>query len=127
MGQQRFALIEDNPKYPIEERYCWYWDTERPLGLNDDQSFVAVQCYAGRDPNDFVRQENMALLFTDQAEYYVVCQSCRGIYGHMQWSGSTKAPNWRQESQNQLLLHEKSKGWCEFCDLVFGNGGWSLA
>lgn len=85
MGQQRFVLIEDNPRYP------------------------------------------MALLFTDQAEYYVVCQSCRSTYGHLQWSGNTKSPNWQQESFDQLSLHEAKKGWCEFCDPVFGNGGWSLA
>jgi hypothetical protein len=23
-----------------------------------------------------------------------------------------------------LKKHEETKGWCEFCDPIFGNGGW---
>lgn len=123
---ERFVLIENNTEFPADDKTCWYWDTERPGNPEDGDKwpFMAVQCYSDRNPNDFVRCENMGLLFTDQAEYYVVCQSCRSIYGDMQWSGNTSARNWRQESRQALEYHQEKRGWCQFCDPIFGNGGW---
>lgn len=119
---ERFILIENNEEFPIEEETCWYWDTERPLG--GDQPYIAVQCYRDRDPNSFIRHEMMALLFTDQAEYYAVCLDCKESFGRYQWSGSTRNPGWERKSQAYLEKHVAQKGWCEFCDPVFGNGGW---
>lgn len=77
-------------------------------------------------PNDFVPVADLRLLYTDQAEYYAVCPDCYAVYSHMQWSGSTRAQNWREDSQKYLKYHQKEKGWCEFCDPIFGNGGWTL-
>lgn len=118
----RFQLIENNSEYPNDDEACWYWDTERPL--KGSQPFVAVKCYRSKDPNQFVRVEGLKLLFTDQAEYYAVCPNCRFAFSHMQWSGSTRKSGWRERSQRYLKHHQKTKGWCEFCDPIFGNGGW---
>lgn len=132
MKKQRFILIDDLPdEFPITDDTWWWWDTDRPF-LPEGKPYVGKPFIAKQtdkekgDPNNFVRHENMALLFTDQAEYYAVCQRCRSIYAHMQWSGSTSAPNWRQRSQQYLRDHIAQKGWCEFCDRFFGNGGWIL-
>ena len=122
-AQPRFVRIEDNAKYPNDGETCWWWDTARPARITQ-QPFVAVQVYCYKDPNNFVRVEDMQLLFTDQAEYYVVCAGCYSAYRHMQWSGSTRNKSWRQIAIKHLELHQKIKGWCEFCDPVFGNGGW---
>lgn len=103
----------------------WWLDTARPI--NEEPGYVAVECYKDKDPNDFVKCESMQLLFTDQAEYYFVCRDCKSIYGNMQWSGSTRAlSGWREMAQYNLEKHENAKGWCEFCDPIFGNGGWSI-
>lgn len=126
---QRFILIEDQPEdFPITDDTWWWWDTKRAAKGESfvGRPFVAKEVYKGDDPNDFVQCKNMTLLFTDQAEYYAVCQKCRVVYGHMQWSGSTYNPNWRQRSQDYLEKHKAEKGWCEFCDPIFGNGGWYL-
>lgn len=122
----RFVLIENNAAYPITDRTKWYYDRARALPEDATQPFMAVQVYADKDPNDFIRHENMALLFTDQWEFYAVCQDCRSTYGHLQWSGSTRNPSWREDSAKYLKIHSEQKGWCQFCDPVFGNGGWSL-
>lgn len=119
----KFQLIENDPEYPDDGATCWYWDTERPLP-NDAQPFVAVQCYCAKDPNEFVRVEHLRLLFTDQQEYYAVCADCYESYRDMQWSGSTQGHNWRNHSARFLKNHQGGKGWCEFCDPVFGIGGW---
>jgi hypothetical protein len=119
----RFRLIEDNDEFPNDGETCWYWDTGRPYG---EDGFIAVQTYCDRDPNQFVRHEEMVLLFTDQAEYYAVCLSCKSVYGRLQWSGSTRNPGWETKSQLYLENHISKKGWCEFCDPVFGSGGWRL-
>ena len=120
----RFILIENDPKFPADEETCWYWDTSRPL--KGSQPYVAVQVEQGKNPNEFKYVEGLRLLFTDQAEYHAVCPSCYSIYSHMQWSGSTQSRGWREASQRYLEQHQKVKGWCEFCDPVFGNGGWAL-
>ena len=120
----RFIFIEGDSEFPNDGETCWYWDTKRPLKLKDGQPFIAVQCYCGIDPNDFVPIEGLRLLFTDQAEYYAVCSSCHFVYKYMQWSGSTRSPGWREQSQQYLEEHQRERGWCEFCDPVFGNGGW---
>ncbi|MCC6192077.1 MAG: hypothetical protein IT318_23860 [Anaerolineales bacterium] len=119
----RFQLIENNPQFPNDGETYWWWDTDRPA--KDGQPFMAVECYVGKNPNQFIRCENMRLLFTDQAEYYAVCWRCHSIYSHMQWSGSTRGgPKWRERAYAYLAAHEATKGWCQFCDPVFGNGGW---
>lgn len=102
----------------------WWLDTMRPI--KDKPGYIAVECYKGKDPNDFVKCEGMQILFTDQAEYYFVCKECYSIYRSMQWSGSTRSAGWRERSKQRLEKHESKKGWCEFCDPIFGNGGWSL-
>jgi hypothetical protein len=125
----RFQLIENRNDFPNDGKTCWYWDTFRITphlrgdGLDD---YIAVQCYCDRDPNQYVPiiAEKMHLLFTDQAEYYCVCGRCYATYRHMQWSGSTFNPNWRAESEEYLEYHQTKKRWCEFCDPIFGNGGW---
>lgn len=121
----RFTPIQDNPEFPNDGETCWYWDTARPAKEGDELPFTAVQVYCDNDPNKFVKIEgDMRLLFTDQAEYYAVCPDCHFIYRHMQWSGSTRNRNWRQDSQAYLEQHQNQKGWCEFCDPIFGSGGW---
>jgi len=124
----RFKLIENDPEFPNDGETCWYWDLARitpHLAGDGLQDYVAVQCYCNRDPNNYIRTtEKMALLYTDQAEYYAVCQSCARKYHHLQWSGSTFNRDWRERSHEYLKYHEKEKGWCEFCDPIFGNGGW---
>jgi len=103
----------------------WWLDTARPI--KEAPGYIAVECYEGKDPNDFVRCEDMQILFTDKAEYYFVCRSCYSIYRHMQWSGYTGAlSGWRDRAQKRLEKHQTIKGWCEFCDPIFGNGGWHL-
>lgn len=139
--QPRFQLIENNPEFPNDGQTRWYWDTGRPTAEMSPgfimrhplrhplrkYHYVAVECSAGKDPNQFVRCHTMRLLFTDQAEFYVVCQRCYGIYNAMQWSGSTRGhSNWREISETVRVAHEAKKGWCEFCDPIFGNGGWVL-
>lgn len=123
MGQ-RFVLIEDEEQFPVKEETCWYWDTERPTP-SKSYPYIARQCYRDRNPNDFIRHKEMALLFTDQQEYYAVCLDCRAIYGNMQWSGSTcGSSDWRKRANDFLQEHINLKGWCEFCDPIWGNGGW---
>lgn len=120
----RFELITDNPEFPNDGETCWYWDTNRPAKKGDLLPYTAVQVYCGKNPNDFTPVTGMRLLFTDQAEYYAVCPDCHSAYSHMQWSGSTRNRNWREQSQAYLEQHQNQKGWCEFCDPILGHGGW---
>lgn len=136
----RFIPMETPPDEHRERherdplRTKWWYDTWRPLTVDEQfkteppgQRYVAVETYADKNPNNYRHIEpEMCLLFTDQAEYYVVCRDCRSVYGSMQWSGGTRNPNWRQDSEDDRQLHQRTKGWCQFCDPIFGNGGWSL-
>ena len=127
---QRFILIED-PTVIGEEKDSetkWWLDTARKLKYPEYPAypFIAVQTYANKNANDFIRHKTLKLLFTDQAEYYAVCNDCYFTYSDMQWSGSTYHPDWRNKSSRYLEKHLHRKGWCEFCDPVFGNGGWYL-
>lgn len=129
----RFIPCDDVPE---KDRSCetkWWYDTWRPLTQDESVEsgglrYVAVETYADKDPNNYRHiQPEMCLLFTDQQEYHVVCKDCRLVYGGMQWSGSTRGgPNWRQEAEDHRQEHQRVKGWCEFCDPIFGNGGWSI-
>ena len=131
---KRFVLMEDAPKGERMERSVptrWWQDTWRPLSEKDELEagyrYMAVEVYAEKDPNNYRPVSDMRLLFTDQCEYYVVCQDCRMVYGHLQWSGSTRGRrDWREVSEQDRADHERQKGWCEFCDPIFGNGGWRL-
>lgn len=113
MDEQRFVRA---PKEDDKEYGYWAW-----LDTKQDKYYVM---YPGKDPNQAVIHQKMSLIFTDQAEYYAVCPSCRSRFGHMQWSGFTRNPGWRQESAEYLKEHIEKRGWCEFCDPIFGNGGW---
>lgn len=106
---------EPNVRYPEYSQLCWL-DTER-----NKRMLLPIN----KDPNQFIRHTHMRLLFTDQAEYHVVCFNCYSLYQQMQWSGSTRNPGWRDQSGRYLAEHIETKGWCEFCDPIFGNGGWS--
>lgn len=118
---KRFIPIINNPEFPNDGETCWYWDMERPSGLN----YVTVRVFCNKDPNLFVPIAGpMRLLYTDQAEYYAVCEPCHLAFAHMQWSGFTHQANWREISARYLENHKEHKGWCEFCDPIFGNGGW---
>jgi hypothetical protein len=124
----RFLLIED-PTVIGEEKdddTKWWLDTARPLKNPEypDYPFIVVQTEADKDANNFVRHAKMKLLFTDQAEYYAVCLDCYFAHSDQQWSGSTNQPGWRDRSARYLEKHITNKGWCQFCDPVFGNGGW---
>lgn len=122
----RFELITNHPAFPnTDEDTRWYWDTARPLS-GETEPYVAVQVYRDKDPNAFTPVTGMRLLFTDHAEYYAVCPDCHSVYRHLQWSGSTRNRNWREESEAYLSEHQQTKGWCEFCDPVLGHGGWRL-
>lgn len=127
--EKRFLPIEDNPIFPNDGETWWWWDTGRPLEPGEKfigKPFIAVQTYCDRDPNNHVHVEGLRLLFTDQAEYYAVCPNCYSTFAHMQWSGSTRAHgNWREMARLFLEEHQAKKGWCEFCDPIFGNGGWA--
>ncbi len=121
--QPRFMPIENSAEFPNDSDTCWWWDTARPLKRG--QPFMAVQTRCKHDPNNFMRCTDMRLLFTDQAEYFAVCQDCYSAYRGKQWSGSTRGgPQWRERAYAYLARHEATKGWCEFCDPVFGDGGW---
>lgn len=125
MSAPRFVKLDAPPEgFEAYEGTVWWSDTGRPL---KEGGFVAVQTYEDKDPNHFVPCGGaMSILFTDAAEYYFVCMSCRAAYAHMQWSGSTRGrDDWRERAQRKLEFHIRKKGWCEFCDPVFGNGGWS--
>jgi hypothetical protein len=101
----------------------WWLDTMRPI--KEKPFFVTVECYKDKDPNDFVKCEGMQILFNDQAEYYFVCKDCYNTYRGMQFSGSTRGGSgWRERAEKKRDKHEQTKGWCEFCDPIFGNGGW---
>jgi len=105
----------------------WWLDTERPLPDGDPQKYIAVQTEGDKDPNNFVKVGDMRVLFTDQCEYYFVCNPCFNIHYDQQWSGSTRGSlNWRKEAIEECAQHSNQKGWCEFCDPIFGNGGWYL-
>jgi hypothetical protein len=120
---RRFTIRDAPPEgCEADDRTLWWDDTARPL---PEGGFVAVQVYADKDPNAFVRVEGLRLLFTDQAEYYFVCPGCYTTFANMQWSGGTRGgPAWRQRATASLAKHQLEKGWCSFCDPVFGNGGW---
>ncbi|MPR36595.1 hypothetical protein [Salmonirosea aquatica] len=129
-NNKRFVLttaeaIGEEPDSKFGKPTKWWLDTARPIG-GEPGGFIAVQTYADKDPNDFVQVgDSMGVLFTDQAEYYFVCDRCYQTYAHMQWSGSTKAAKgWMERARAELLEHKETKGWCEFCDPIFGNGGW---
>lgn len=118
------AIGEDAEDYGVKTQ--WWLDTARPI-KNEPGHFIAVETYADKDPNQFIKCEGMNVLFTDQAEYYFVCKGCYSVHGRQQFSGSTRGgDNWREWAERSLLKHETSKGWCEFCDSIFGNGGWSV-
>jgi hypothetical protein len=119
---KRFELIKGSSDYPNDGNSCWWWDRSRPL--KGAQLFMAVETSCGKDPNNFIRIEGLEILFTDQAEYYFVCPNCYDLFCSMQWSGSTQMPSWRERSKKDLKAHQILKGWCEFCDPIFGNGGW---
>lgn len=103
----------------------WWLDLKRPI--KDPPGFIAVQTHKGNDPNDFVKCDQMFILYNDQAEYYFVCSSCYNKYKSLQWAGSTKASTgWRERSIKNLEKHHQQKGWCQFCDPIFGNGGWTI-
>lgn len=68
----------------------------------------------------------MHLLFTDQAEYYVVCDDCYSVYRRMQWSGSTHGGlGWQSQARHYFQAHVKGGKQCEFCG-DNGNGGWMI-
>ena len=124
----RFVLIQDRDEYPISETTRWYWDTGRPIihqsgdGFND---YLAVQVRADRDPNrQVVYQRDLRILYRDANEYYFVCVPCFYGYVNLQWTGRGADPYWLDKSNEALREHQKINGWCEFCDPVFGNGGW---
>ncbi len=100
--------------------YGW-WDTKTNeiLFTTDDDGIIM-------DPNQAVIYEELFLLFTDQAEYFTVCDDCHALYRSTQWSGSTCNPNWQEKSQRFLEWRMKNRPWCQFCDPIFGNGGWIL-
>lgn len=132
---KRFVLMDETPAkwrdQPRSRPTRWWQDTWRPLSEKDEMEagyrYIAVEVYAEKDPNDYRPCKDMRLLFTDQCEYYVVCQDCRSVYGHMQWSGGTRGlRGWRGRAELDRADHENTKGWCEFCDPIFGNGGWRL-
>lgn len=121
----RFERIVNNPEFPNDGETCWWWDTARPG--EDGQPFIAVQTYCGKDPNAFTKVERLLLLFTDQAEYYAVCPACHSAFQGKQWSGSTRAGSyWRETAEKWLIMRQKIKPWCDFCDPIFGNGGWRV-
>lgn len=134
MGNRFRKIAAEDIGEEFSQYYDWWMDTLRPLPINEyrkgkDASlqFMAVEAEKGKDPNNFVPCTNMGLLFNDAAEYYFVCRDCRSIYSSYQWSGHTKAVGgWRERSERELKKHEETKGWCQFCDSVFGNGGWSI-
>ena len=124
--ETRFVLIDNNPAFPNDGESCWWWDMTRPYKEADAIGpYIAVQCYVGKNPNEFVHIDRLYLLFTDQAEYYAVCETCYFTYYEKQWSGSTSGgPNWWDQAKAYREKHQTEKGWCEFCDPIFGNGGW---
>jgi len=126
MTEPRFVLIEDDQDFPSNEKVCWWWDKHRSLkGISLHQPFVAMQQYVGTDPNNYVHHTELYLLFTDQVEWYIVCRKCYEANRSKQWSGSAENRNWEEESRLALRAHKSTKCWCEFCDPVFGNGGWA--
>jgi len=44
VAENRFILTENDPRFPVEDDTCWYWDTRCPL-VKMDQPYIAVQCY----------------------------------------------------------------------------------
>lgn len=68
----------------------------------------------------------MKLLYTDQAEYYIVCGECYSQFYDLQWSGSTRSSlGWRARAESTLRVHEALGRPCEFCG-PNGNGGWMI-
>ena len=101
--------------------YCWLDTKTNEFMFTTDDAGVVM------DPNQSILYEKLFLLFNDQAEYYAVCDNCHALYRSMQWSGSTQGPNWRETSQQFLEWRMKNRPWCQFCDPIFGNGGWDLS
>lgn len=123
----RFLPAPTPQEYENDTDTHWYYDLNRPRD-DYEQPYVLVQVRFGQDPNDFQPVEGqMYLLFTDQCEYCAVCPTCYHAHQHQQWSGSTRgSSDWKRQAENYLEDHQKRKGWCEFCDEIFGNGGWAL-
>lgn len=124
----RFIRIQDHDKYPEDGGSVWYWDTGRPTphlegdGLDD---YVAVQVRKGKDPNrKVVYHNNLRLLFEDGTKYFAVCMPCYYGFAFGQWKGTGIDSEWRDKSGRYLKYHQDVNGWCEFCDPVFGTGGW---
>ena len=124
----RFIPISDPTERYLPNDYgCWWWDTARLLKNDPDgQLYIAIEVRLEDDPNNFVRVDKLFLLFTDPAEYYFVCDSCSWANSDKQWSGSTHgSADWFARARKALEQHQQEKSWCEFCDPVFGNGGWT--
>lgn len=118
-------IAGEEPDIHVSIATSWWLDTMRPI--EESPGFICVQTYAGKDPNDFVKCDGMQILFTDQAEYYFVCKECYSFYRSMQWSGSTRSSQgWMERAEKNLHKHQETKGWCQFCDPIFGNGGWNV-
>jgi len=124
------APTPDEYKRYDDGKSRWWYDTARPIAEAEredpEQPYILVEVAAHNDPNDYRKIEGeMMLLFTDQAEYHAVCFECYSSFSHIQWSGSTHGgPGWRERAQQYLETHSATKGWCQFCDPIFGNGGW---
>lgn len=124
----RFIPIETfPPDITPDSKTVWWWDTQRPEPEGDEPGypFIAVQTYIGKNPNEAIIFQELFILFTDPLEYYFVCGSCYDTHSHQQWSGSSRGPaNFQEVAHRFLEKWLKLKGWCQFCDEVFGNGGW---
>lgn len=115
-----FVGEEVSEYYPTE----WWLDTNRPI--KQTPGYIAVEAEIGKDPNNFVKHTSLSILFNDAAEWYYVCSECYYTHSRSQWCGSTRGTlGWRERAENGRQEHQETKGWCEFCDPIFGNGGWS--
>lgn len=124
---QRFVLMATPPEgEESDDRTLWWFDTNRPLD-DPKQPYMAVQTYADKNANDYVQIDNLTLVFQDPLEYYAVCRDCYFTYSDTQWCGNSRgAHGWRERAEKWLEKYQREKGWCQFCDPVFGGGGWRL-
>lgn len=60
------------------------------------------------------------VFYTDQAEWYVICNWCYSTNADHQWSGSTRVPNFSEYLKNTITPAVEEATHCEWCKKELG-------
>lgn len=72
----------------------------------------------GRNPAKNMNDKN--IFFQDQAEWYIVCNSCFVVNQRFQWSGSTKVNDFQTYFNETIVPTLGEAKRCSFCNKKFG-------